>query len=47
MDDVYKHRNNVVTESSPSLLNNKIYVASGAGHIWGYNLKTRELDWDF
>jgi len=47
MDDVYKHKNNVVTESSPSLLNNKIYVASGAGHVWGYNLKTKELDWDF
>ena len=47
MDDVYNHRNNVVTESSPSLLGNRIYVASGAGHVWGYNLKTRELDWDF
>lgn len=47
MDDVYKHKNNVVTESSPSLLNHRIYVASGAGHVWGYNLKKRELDWDF
>ena len=47
MDDVDKHRYNVVTESSPSLLGNRIYVASGAGHIWGYNLSTRELDWDF
>ena len=47
LDDVYKHKNNVVTESSPSLLNNKIYIASGAGHVWGYNLKTKELDWDF
>lgn len=47
MDDVYKHKNNVVTESSPSLLNDRIYVASGSGHVWGYNLKKRELDWDF
>lgn len=47
MNDVYNHRNNVVTESSPSVLGNRIYVASGAGHIWGYNLETRELDWDF
>ncbi|MBU8892694.1 MAG: PQQ-binding-like beta-propeller repeat protein [Bacteroidales bacterium] len=47
MDDVYKHRNNVVTESSPALLKNRIYVASGSGHVFGYNLKTRELDWDF
>ena len=47
MDDVYKHRNNIVTESSPSLLGNHIYVASGSGHVFGYNLNTRELDWDF
>lgn len=47
MDDVYKHKNNVVTESSPSLLGHRIYVPSGSGHVWGYNLKTKELDWDF
>ncbi len=47
MDDVYNHRNNIVTESSPSLLGNHIYVASGSGHIFGYNLNSRELDWNF
>lgn len=47
MADVTHHKFNVVTESSPSLLGNRIYVASGAGHVWGYNLKTKELDWDF
>lgn len=47
MDDVFKHKNNIVTESSPSLLNNRIYVSSGSGHVFGYNLKSRELDWDF
>ncbi|MBI9054543.1 MAG: PQQ-binding-like beta-propeller repeat protein [Bacteroidales bacterium] len=47
MSDVQSHHYNVVTESSPSLLGNRIYVASGAGHIWGYNLDTKELDWDF
>ena len=46
-EDVNAHRYNVVTESSPSLLNNRIYVASGSGHVWGYNLETRSLDWDF
>ncbi|WP_299556793.1 PQQ-binding-like beta-propeller repeat protein [Seonamhaeicola sp.] len=45
--DVEKHKNNVVTESSPALLNHKIYSAAGSGHIYGYNLKTRELDWRF
>ncbi|OFX83844.1 MAG: hypothetical protein A2W99_02820 [Bacteroidetes bacterium GWF2_33_16] len=47
LDDVYAHKNNIVTESSPALLGGKIYVASGAGHVWGYNLKTRMLDWNF
>ena len=47
LDDVRKHKNNIVTESSPSLLNNHIYVASGSGHVFGYNLKTKKLDWNF
>ena len=47
LDDAYNHKYNVVTESSPSLLKDRIYVASGAGHVWGYNLNTKKLDWDF
>ena len=47
MSDVQNHRYNIVTESSPSLLGNRIYVASGSGHVFGYNLEKRELDWDF
>ncbi len=45
--DRKKHRGNLVTESSPSLLGNRIYVSSGSGHVYGYNLKKREIDWDF
>lgn len=47
LNDAYSHKNNIVTESSPALLGDRIYVASGAGHVWGYNLETRKLDWDF
>ncbi|MEE4196998.1 MAG: PQQ-binding-like beta-propeller repeat protein [Bacteroidales bacterium] len=46
-EDVSKHKYNVVTESSPALLNDRIYVASGSGHVFGYNLSTRSIDWDF
>jgi outer membrane protein assembly factor BamB len=46
-DDVLDHKNNIVTESSPCRLGDHIYIASGSGHVWGYNLRTRELDWDF
>jgi outer membrane protein assembly factor BamB len=46
-EDVSAHKYNVVTESSPAKLGNHIYIASGSGHVWGYNLESRELDWDF
>jgi outer membrane protein assembly factor BamB len=46
-EDVFAHKYNVVTESSPARLGNHIYITSGSGHVWGYNLKSRELDWDF
>ena len=45
--DAIAHRNNVVTESSPCLINDKIYIASGSGHVFGYDLKQKKLVWDF
>ncbi|MCT4639630.1 MAG: PQQ-binding-like beta-propeller repeat protein [Bacteroidales bacterium] len=46
-NDKKKHKGNLVTESSPCRLGNRIYVASGSGHVYGYNLTTRKIDWDF
>jgi outer membrane protein assembly factor BamB len=45
--DMATHGGNLVTESSPCLLLNKIYITAGSGHVYGYNLDTREIDWDF
>lgn len=45
--DVKIHGGNLVTEGSPTLLRNRIYIASGSGHIWGYNLDTDSIDWDY
>jgi outer membrane protein assembly factor BamB len=45
--DLKSHGGNIVTESSPSLLGNRIYMASGTGHVYGYNLINRKIDWDF
>ncbi len=45
--DRARHGGNLVTEGSPARLGNHIYIASGAGHIYGYNLNTHQLDWDF
>lgn len=45
--DISTHGGNLVTESSPALLRNKIYLASGSGHIYGYNIDNDSIDWDF
>ncbi|NJK86015.1 MAG: hypothetical protein HC906_08695 [Bacteroidales bacterium] len=45
--DVISHKNNIVTESSPALLDRIIYTASGSGHVFGYSLKEKKLVWDF
>jgi outer membrane protein assembly factor BamB len=45
--DVISHKNNIVTESSPAMLGERIYISSGSGHVYGFNLITRKLDWDF
>ncbi len=46
-EDVKKHGGNVVTESSPAILGDRIYLASGSGHVYGYHLRKRKIDWDF
>jgi outer membrane protein assembly factor BamB len=45
--DIARHRGNLVIESSPCLLNEHIYITAGSGHVYGYNLKTKKIDWDF
>lgn len=45
--DKIKHGANLVTESSPAQLGNRIYLTSGSGHVYGYNMDTKKLDWDF
>lgn len=45
-EDFVKHGGNLVTESSPARLGDHLYITSGSGHVYGYNLKTRSIDWD-
>jgi outer membrane protein assembly factor BamB len=45
--DIAKHGGNLVIESSPCLLKDHIYITAGSGHVYGYNIKTKEIDWDF
>ncbi len=46
-EDMKLHGNDLVPESSPTLLNNIIYTPSGSGHIYGYNINKGRNTWDF
>lgn len=46
-EDHKKHKGNLVTEASPCILGNRIYISSGSGHVFGYNLDKDTLDWEF
>lgn len=41
------HGGNLVTEGSPAKIGDHIYIASGSGHVYGYNMKKKIIDWDF
>ena len=45
--DIIAHKKNLVTESSPCKIGNHIYIASGSGHVYGYNMDKDSLDWEF
>lgn len=45
--DIELHGNDLVSESSPTLLGNRIYTLSGTGRIYGYNLDKKENDWEY
>lgn len=41
------HGGNLVLESSPSVIGDTLYLASGAGHVYGLKLGTLEVVWDY
>lgn len=45
--DIKTHGNDLVSESSPTLLENRIYTPSGSGWVYGYNIDTKKTDWKF
>lgn len=38
---------NLVCESSPARLDDRLFVAAGSGHIYGIDINTRKISWDF
>jgi outer membrane protein assembly factor BamB len=46
-EDAVSHHGNLCIESSPCLLEDRIYVTAGSGHVYGINKNTWEKEWDF
>lgn len=46
-EDLKFHGNDVVSESSPTLLNTIIYTPSGSGHVYGYDISKGKNTFDF
>jgi outer membrane protein assembly factor BamB len=45
--DQAAHAGNLVLEASPCLLDNVVYVASGAGHVYGMRRSDLKVVWDY
>lgn len=45
--DARKYGGNLVTESSPSRIGDRLYISAGGGRIWGIDLETRQIVWRF
>lgn len=45
--DAGKYGGNLVTESSPSRLDDRIFIAGGGGRVWGIDIATRQVVWRF
>lgn len=45
--DAGKYGGNLVTESSPARLDDRIFIAAGGGRIWGIDIETRQIVWRF
>lgn len=45
--DIELHGDDLVSESSPTLLNGRIYTLAGTGRIYGYNVEKKANDWDY
>ncbi len=45
--DAVKHGNNIVVEASPARIGDRVFIASGAGHIYGININKMEIDFDY
>jgi len=46
-EDIKLHGNDLVSESSPTYLNGRIFTLAGTGMIYGYNIEKKANDWEY
>jgi outer membrane protein assembly factor BamB len=46
-EDARAHGGNLVSEASPARLGNRVYIASGSGRVFGYNMDEQKMDWEY
>lgn len=46
LKDRATHGGELTIESSPCKLGNHLYITTSSGHIYGYNLTNKKVDWD-
>lgn len=45
--DLSRLGGNIITESSPAYFKGKVYIAAGSGYVYGYNIESRKIDWEY
>jgi len=46
-EDIRLHGDDLVSESSPTYLNGRIFTLAGTGRIYGYNVQKKQNDWEY
>jgi outer membrane protein assembly factor BamB len=46
-EDIHLHGDDLVSESSPTYLNGRVFTLSGTGRIYGYHVEKKENDWEY
>jgi outer membrane protein assembly factor BamB len=44
--DAAKHGGELVVESSPARIGDRIYITAGSGHVFGYSMQRDTVEWD-
>jgi outer membrane protein assembly factor BamB len=46
-EDIIRHGNDLVSESSPTIINGRVFTLSGTGRLYAYNIAKKADDWEY